>query len=461
MKAAFSRSSDVFAWLARFIAEDHGQNQKSYQLARFQTLTRLAGYPERGRDAVHIAGSKGKGSVTGMITAMLEASGQDAARYTSPHVSSYQERITRGNRFFDEQIYTDTGNELRELIDSLLRPGTAAYAAWRAAEGGGETPGFFELLTLYFFMTARRAACSVMVVETGIGGRLDSTNVIDPLVSVITEIELEHTDILGTSIEAIASEKAGIIKPGRPVVLMEQEEAALRVFRHTAAEKQSSLIYFPEHAEARNIAAGKDGSTFTLAFKNSRFFSAPLDITLRIPGEVQIKNAGLAVLAAKTAYPELRPDAAARGLAAFSLPARFERIQDAPPVIIDGAHTPVSIKYCAGTFTDLYGKGGILIFGCAARKDARNMAEILAGEFSKIVITTPGGFRSSEPEQVYGIFREILSARNLRSRTELVFIRDTGEAIARMLAWGRETGLPALSAGSFYLAAEIRNTVIC
>ncbi|MDR1909993.1 MAG: tetrahydrofolate synthase [Spirochaetaceae bacterium] len=453
--APFSSSAGVFDWIARFITADQGQVIRSLTLDRFEMLTSLAGNPERCAPVIHIAGSKGKGSVTGMITGMLEAWGLRAARYTSPHVSAYQERITLGNRFFDEAVYIAAGETLRGVVESLALPGNPARAYYEE-----EPPNFFELMTLYFFLVTRLARCDVMVVETGIGGRLDSTNVVDPLVSVITEIEAEHTEVLGTTLAAIAGEKAGIIKKGRPLILMEQEDEALEVFRKAAAEKDSPLIYFPENAEIRDLNVHREGTSFTLSVRNGNLFPAPLELSLGIPGEVQAKNAGLAALAVRSAFPGIGEEAVVRGLKTFSLPARFERIQDDPVLIIDGAHTPVSTRYCTRTFTSLYGRGGILIFGCAARKDARSMAQTLAPEFSRILITTPGGVKMSNPEQVYETFREILAGQSPAGRpAELLLISDTGEAIAKALQLGRETGLPALGIGSFYLAAEIRNAV--
>jgi dihydrofolate synthase/folylpolyglutamate synthase len=454
-KAAFTGSTGVFAWLSRFINLGRGQTFKSFRLDRMGALTALAGHPEKCAPVIHVAGSKGKGSVTGMISAILEAEGFKTARYTSPHVSEYRERIMRGNTFFPESLYAEAGNELREVTEALGK--SRGSSLFDPREPNGEEPTFFELLTLYFFLCARKARCQVMVLETGMGGRLDATNIVEPLVSVITLIELEHTEYLGPTIAAIAGEKAGIIKPGRPLILAEQEEEALDVFKTRCGQKDSPLIYFPDTAEMEKAEISREGTAFTLAFKKPGFFDSPLELFLPVPGEIQGKNAGLAILAAKTAFPALGETAVRQGLEGFRLPARFEEITRDPPLVIDGAHTRRSMKECAATFTRLYGEGGVLIFGCAAGKDAGSMAEILLPHFSVIVITTPGTYKKSDPAGLYAIFREGLSktARG-PGEEDLLFIPETGRAILKAAELGRERGLPVLGTGSFYLAAEIR-----
>ncbi|MDR1411488.1 MAG: tetrahydrofolate synthase, partial [Spirochaetaceae bacterium] len=288
--APFTCSSQVFDWLSRFINIDRGQSVKSFRLDRTELLCEIAGHPERSSPSIHVAGSKGKGSVTGMITAILAERGMRVARYTSPHVSEYRERITLGNDFLDESVYAAAGEELRAIADSLKDPAKPGYALFNGGLEDGEEPTFFELLTLYFFLCARRAKCDVMVVETGIGGRLDSTNVVDPLVSVITSIELEHTEFLGSTIEAIAREKAGIIKRGRPLVLLDQDTEALEIFKKAVAEKKSPLIYLPESAQINSLRYNKEGTSFSLQLRQDGMGAESLELFIPIPGVIQGKN---------------------------------------------------------------------------------------------------------------------------------------------------------------------------
>jgi dihydrofolate synthase / folylpolyglutamate synthase len=401
----------------------------------------IAGNPERCAPCIHIAGSKGKGSVTGMTASILEASGLRTARYMSPHISDFRERISLGNSFFEEPVYCAAGDELRDMAENKIP--AAKISLFDPSDEEGEAPTFFELLTLYFFLCAKHGGCDAMVVETGMGGRLDCTNITSSAVSVITLIELEHTAFLGKTISAIAGEKAGIIKAGKPVVLARQPPEALDVFRKKAAEKNSPLFYFPEIAAIDNLNVNTNGTDFLLKFKGE---NDPQSFSIPIPGAIQAENAGLAVLALKYFDKNINYDTIRRGLSSVKIPARFEKIAYMPPLIIDGAHTPESASLCADTFCSLYGEGGILLFGCAADKDAASMAELLLPRFSQIIITMPGTFRISNPEKVYGAF----------SSNKTTLIKDTGEAIRQTLELSQEKKLPVLCTGSFYLASEVK-----
>jgi dihydrofolate synthase/folylpolyglutamate synthase len=411
-------------------------------------LTQLAGNPHKRAPSIHIAGSKGKGSVTGMSAAMLAKAGYRAARYMSPHVIDIRERICLNNSYFDENVYCAAGNELLDITERLP---LAANPLFDPTAPDGCEPTYFELLTLFFFLCAKHGNCDVMVVETGMGGRLDSTNVLDPLVSVITLIELEHTGFLGDTIEKIAAEKAGIIKNGRPFVLAKQNEEALEVFKKTTIEKNSPFFYFPEIAEISNLKITPEGTDFTLSFKPS-LFPAPLSLSIPVPGKVQAENAALAIAAVKTAFPQIGEEAIRQGLNNLKIPARFERI--APLFIIDGAHTPESLALAIETFCFLYGEGGVLIFGCAADKDAAAMARTAHSHFAKIIITTPGTFKASNPPQVY----EAFAAQAGREKTEL--IADTRKAVRAAQEFAAGKNLPILGTGSFYLVSEIRKIIL-
>ncbi|MDR2182073.1 MAG: hypothetical protein LBN92_05270, partial [Treponema sp.] len=225
----FTRSGEVYRWIADFANLERGMGGRPgehFKLDRMRQLARLAGHPENSAPVIHVAGSKGKGSVTAMIAAILDKAGMKTARYLSPHVSSWRERIGSAGGAFPEEVYVAAGNELRE-IEAARRNGAERPAFGPAKHGGadggyagaGGEPTFFELATLYFFLCARTAGAEIMAVETGLGGRLDATNIVDPLASVITLIETEHTEYLGNTPEQIAGEKAGIIKRGKPLFL--------------------------------------------------------------------------------------------------------------------------------------------------------------------------------------------------------------------------------------------------
>jgi dihydrofolate synthase/folylpolyglutamate synthase len=233
--------------------------------------------------------------------------------------------------------------------------------------------------------------------------------------------------------------------------LAKQSKEALEVFKKTAIEKDSPLFYFPETAEISNLKISPAGTDFTLSFRPS-LFPTPLSLSIPVPGRVQAENAALAIAAVKTAFPQIGENAVRQGLNNLKIPARFEQI--APLFIIDGAHTPESLALAIETFCYLYGEGGVLIFGCAADKDAAAMAETAHSRFAKIIITTPGTFKASNPSQVY----EAFAARAGREKTELV--ADTREAVLTAKEFAAGKNLPVLGTGSFYLVSEIRKIIL-
>jgi len=448
--------------------------EEHFKLDRIRCLAVLAGHPELCAPVVHIAGSKGKGSVAAMTASILEAAGTKTARYMSPHVNDWRERICRGDgSFFPEKTYLEAGAELRNIYERYrklppildkqpnFQPGSPVFS--------GE-PTFFELVTLLFFLCARLDECKAMVVETGLGGRLDATNIVNPAVSVITVIEREHTEYLGTALASIAVEKAGIIKQGRPVVVAEQKPEVLEVLQQYATKNAAPFLYLPQCAETREIHIHEGGTDFTLDLRAdftpdsqtictqpgrsfTRRFSVP------IPGRTHAANAALALLALTTAFPLVSEESMERGLAATSLPARFEKIRADPPFIIDGAHTPLSVAQCAETFCQLYGKGGILLFGCAADKDPQAMAAILLPCFEQCIITAPGSFRASDPAAVYSAF--LAESARQKGRVSIACIPDTKAAMEETLRLAEEAKRPVLCCGSFYLAAEVRRVHGC
>ncbi|MFA6504515.1 MAG: Mur ligase family protein [Treponemataceae bacterium] len=431
---------DVFGWIDGFINFERGQTSKSFRLDRTELLARLAGNPELSYPTIHVAGSKGKGSTTTMIASVLDAAGMKTGLYVSPHIVDYRERVGLWNGPFSEEIYEAAGDELKAILDQALSPGHFMP--------GDEEPTFFELMTMLFFLSCRRAGCVAAAVETGMGGRLDSTNIVMPLASVITPIELEHTEYLGNTIAAIAGEKAGIIKQGRPLILAPQKEEALAVFKARARETGSLVRYLPEQTSITRVGVDRDGTAARIEFTDRKLYSRPLDLRLRLVGEIQASNAALAALAVRVAFPDIPDAAVIAGLERATLPARFERVSDRPLVIVDGAHTEASAKLAANTFTTLYGEGGLLLFGCALGKDVAAMARILAPNFSRVIVTKPGDFKKSIPEEAFRAFSAY------HDHVEL--IENTTKAVEYAFGIALGQNLPLLVTGSFYLAALAR-----
>jgi dihydrofolate synthase/folylpolyglutamate synthase len=303
-------------------------------------------------------------------------------------------------------------------------------------------PNTFELLTLLAFCYFRAGQCETVVVETGIGGRLDATNLVDPELCLITPIELEHTDVLGDTLAAIAREKAGIFKSGKPVFSAPQTEEVRFELQAAAERTGSPIVFLDDRLESFSARCSAEGTEMRFALTGDREIS----YRLALIGTVQAENAALVHLAVQNVLPQLLP-ALESGFATARLPARMEVLRRDPPVVLDGAHTPRSVRIVLDTFTELFGPDGVLLFAAAAGKKIPQMAEILGPAFREIVVTTPGSFRESNAREVHGAFRGYNSSTLL--------IPDTARALSRARALAG-ADKPLLVTGSFYLAGLVR-----
>ena len=438
-KRRFTSSDGLFDYLMGFVNVEKGQKTE-FKLDRMRWLCSELGDPQESYATIHVAGSKGKGSVSTMAARILQAAGYRTGLYTSPHILRWKERISLAGDEMPEELLLAAAGEVVPLVDGI--------PAERFP--GGELPTYFELTTLIGFCAFRTAGCERVVVETGLGGRLDSTNVVSPRASVITPIELEHTEWLGDTIPLIASEKAGIIKAGRPCYTSAQRPEAREVFARTCAERGCELREAPLLAPAGEIRVGPEGTSALLRFAPGSALAARLggSLAVRSPlvGELQAGNMALALLAA--AETDLRVDAAAavEGLARASLPARFQVLPGNPPVVLDGAHTPNSVAATLASFEALFPGPKALLFACAHDKRHDELAAILAPRFEQVTVTTPGSFKQSDPEAVRASFTAAAPGTAL--------VRETGAAIDLALGRARAAGLPLLVTGSFYLCAE-------
>ena len=438
----FASSEDVFAYLMGFVNVEKGQKTE-FKLDRMLFLAALVGNPHLGRLTIHVAGSKGKGSVSTMAANILGAAGLKTGLYTSPHILRWKERIALSDGEMPEATLIAAMEEILPFVEG------------KPAEffPGAELPTYFELTTLVAFCAFRAQGCAAQVIEVGLGGRLDSTNIVDPDVSAITPIELEHTQFLGDTIGKIAFEKAGIIKHGKPVCLARQKDEALAVFRTRVAESQSSLRLVGADIDARDTIISPSGTSCRLvagpdaeATLKALLESGGLEVQSPIIGAVQAQNMALATMAAACALPGLTRRDVVRGLAAAKLPARFELVRASPPVVLDGAHTPESVRLTVDTALTLFPGPKVLLFACAYDKRHAEMATLLAPHFDAIVVTKPGTFKASDPKAVYASFAALRPDARLEEDTAAALALAAGEAESR--------GAALLVTGSFYLCAE-------
>jgi dihydrofolate synthase/folylpolyglutamate synthase len=433
--ALFADSAAVYEYLNRFLNFERKLDPKEYRLDRMLGLRELFGRPDEAYKVIHVAGSKGKGSTATMIAAIMELHEGPVGLFTSPHLIDFTERIAVDGRPVDTSILLACATTLAERMAGKLPDDFP----------GGETPTYFELLTMLGFLCFKEAGCKRAVIEVGLGGRLDSTNVVVPEVCVITPIELEHTELLGDTIPKVAAEKAGIIKTGVPVFSSATRPEALEVFRNTAARLDAPLFVLDEEAELRKVQIGAGGTTFTVEYADKSLFPDVLTLQTPMIGLVQARNAALAALVTRNLGVSL--EHLQQGLAHSRLRARFEIVQGDPVVVLDGAHTPDSVGACAADFSVIFPGGGLLLFGCAKDKQARPLAKKLAAGFSRVIVTKPGTFKESDVEAIaQGFIEEGFQVR---------VMEDTQTGLQTALAEASAANLPLLVCGSFYLCAEM------
>jgi dihydrofolate synthase/folylpolyglutamate synthase len=400
-------------------------------------LVKEFGFPYRSYVTIHVAGTKGKGSTASFIAGALTAHGYKTGLYTSPHVMSYMERFSISGFPVDESLVIEQVDRIREKVSLLIE----------ADRSGVFPPTTFELLTLLAFLCFREAGCSHAVFEVGLGGRLDATNVIEPVASLITPIDLEHTDILGKTMEAIAAEKAGIIKPRIPVFSGFQKKEVRSVFEKISKEREAPLFFLEDEIERMTSVTSLDGTRVSLNLKGRK----QTDLGLSLLGDFQADNAALASLAINRVFPEVSDDEVKKGFLSVALPGRMEVVSTEPPIVLDGAHTPLAVQRLIESFSKLFPEKGILVFGSVTGKDFRHMAEILSPFFKTIIVSRPDTERGSDPEAVFSTFKSMTD--------DCILEIDPGLAVKKAMV-ASDGKLPILVTGSFYLVEPIRKMLI-
>ncbi|MDR2699134.1 MAG: bifunctional folylpolyglutamate synthase/dihydrofolate synthase [Candidatus Methanoplasma sp.] len=406
---------DPFSWL--YSLSLHGMK---LGLGNTKDLLRRLGDPQLSMRHIHVGGSDGKGSISSCVASILISSGIRTGLYTSPHIEEFGERITVNGEKMTRSEAEKVMNAVRDSV--------------KAMEADGMFPTFFEAATAAAFLHFRNKGVEYAVIEVGMGGRLDSTNVIIPEVSVIGNISMEHEEFLGDTIEKIAFEKAGIIKPGVPCVTL-NKDPAFGVLKKTAEERGAPIIRIdPEEI----VIEAMSGTSTTFLYKRERY-------EVSIPGSRQAGNASMAIEAVSKleTYGQCIRCNIRKGLRDIRWPCRLEKIPGLP-VIMDVTHTAAGSAALAEDVSALYGRVDIVI-GMLKDKDARSAAENLSKVSGRVFISGLGSERSADPEAL----REIFSRRF----PETVVCESVSEAMDRAMR-SREDGRNILVTGSFHTAEE-------
>ena len=397
-------------------------------------LTAALGHPERAYPIVHVAGTNGKGSVVAMLEGALRASGHRTGRYTSPHLIHLEERFA-----------VDGHPVEPSELDRALLVVRRELAARADRSPDLPEPTYFEATTAAAFEILRAAAVDVAVIEVGLGGRFDATNVVSPVISVITSVDFDHEAHLGTTRAAIAGEKAGIIKPGVPVVVGPLEADALEIVTSTAAGLGSPVHQVDRECQWESRTTG-DGRR-EARFQTARGTYGP--VTLGLRGAHQVRNAAVAIVAleqlAAAGLPVAR-EAIVSGLADADWPGRLQVVTLADRhVTIDGAHNPAGARALADYLREAHPAGLPIVFGVMADKAIDPMIEALAPLARPLVVTDAPGRRAASAAA--------LTVRALRYLTQELVIAEPDIGRALEAAW-RHGGEIAV-AGSLYLAGNV------
>ena len=384
---------------------------RTYNLRRMRRLVAALGHPERAFRSLHVAGTKGKGSVAHMAEAILREAGYRTGLYTSPHLVDMLERIRVGGRAVSRTDFVWAMNRMGPHLRRLR-------------------PTYFETMTAAAFLLFARRRVDYAVIEVGLGGRLDATNVIVPVACAITTVDYDHTDKLGTTLGAIAREKAGIVKPGVPVVISPQRPAALREIRRHAR---------PYRPPVRRLRRSGTVVDFTVEGAGGRAYRCRLDVL----GDHQAANAATAVALVEAAGARVSPGQVRRALGGVRLPGRIEVLGKRPWIVVDTAHNPVAARALAAALRRLPRRRLILVFGASADKDFGSMLRAVLPEADVAIFTRARTPRAADPGAL---------ARRAGT-TPAVLVPD----VARALAVGRALAGPSdalVVTGSFYVAGE-------
>jgi dihydrofolate synthase/folylpolyglutamate synthase len=410
-----------------------------FKLGRMRQLLEVLGNPHEQVKCVHVAGTNGKGSTVAMVSAMLQACGYAVGQYISPHLVDVRERVTINGAMPSEADFLD-----------LTR---------RVAKAAGKLPfepTFFELMTALSFVHFAEQAVDIAVIEVGLGGRLDCTNVITPLVSIVTSIDLDHTRILGKDVKSIAREKAGIFKSGVPALAFEPQPEVEAVFREVAAQVGAPLMIVNKDIEfsSRFCTTPDLGAHTRVCFytRTTRLEHLPVPL----PGEHQAANCGLALAAIdvlKSAGFACPDDKVSLGLMETKIRGRMDLIAERPRILVDGAHNPASVgtlMRCVGAHVPY--DSMVCIFGCCRDKDLAGLLDKVHLGADKVIFTRAAGTpRAADPTELQRMFAE-------RSGKMSQVARSLSEALdVAMRAVGREDLICVT--GSFYLVGEAMRLV--
>ena len=446
----YNESVRYLLTLGRELASPQQARAAKFDLHNIRAICERMGHPERRFASVHIAGTNGKGSTAAMLASIIQAAGVRCGQaaglrsglYTSPHLLRINERIRLNGVDISDEEFAVSFTRVLMIIEELLASGTLAAH-----------PTYFECVTAIAFDAFARAGTDLAVIEVGLGGRLDSTNVIVPEVAVITQIDFDHENLLGHSIEEIAAEKAGIIKQGAWVVSAAENPAAKKVIRQRSNEQGAHLVEIDEAGRVLDVSA-KDGRYRFRVMLSDRLgpgAASEMEIAVPLAGRFQIRNALAAAAAARFLAQRgfaISDRAIVTGIESVRWPGRLERLQESPAVYLDGTHNPSGAREVLAFWREhLAGRRIHLIYGAMRDKAIDEVAGLLFPRATTVILT-----QSPQPRSLSA---EALAQMTSHLATNLEVIREPGAALERALEIAQRDEV-IFATGSLYLVGDLR-----
>jgi dihydrofolate synthase/folylpolyglutamate synthase len=423
--------------------EDLGHELRGvrFRLETIESVLARLGAPHLKYGTAIVAGTNGKGSTAAFLSSIVQQAGYRTGLYTSPHLIRVNERIRLDGFEVSDAHLARAITEVREAVEELVAKGVLE-----------SPPSFFEFLTATAFVHFARAEAEFVVLEVGMGGRLDATNVTRPRVAVITQIDFDHQEYLGSTLAEIAGEKAGVIKHGQLVVSAASHPEASEVIRRRSLEMNAPLIEVARHCGVTNLKSSHGRYSFDFTIGGERFEG----LTSPLAGRFQVDNAAAAVVAAwhlgREGMNRITHDAVLEGLRRTSWPGRIETICTSPEFLLDGAHNPAGAREIADfARVHLAGRKLRLVYGSMKDKAIGEISELLWPLAEEIYLTEPHHARAASPEEILALARH---------RPKSLIIESTAvRAAARALAASAPEDV-VLAAGSLFLVGEIKRGIL-
>ncbi len=417
-------------------------------LERIERLMELLGNPHRRLKFIHVAGTNGKGSTCAYLSSVLQRGGYDVGTFTSPYITKFTNRFQYNGSDIEEEDLLKLANQLKPHVEAIASTDLGS-------------PTMFEVSTaLAILYYATVTYPDYVVWETGLGGRLDVTNIIHPVISIITNVGHDHMDRLGDTLSAIAAEKAGIIKAGIPVVSAVTQPEVVEVVKRIASEKKSSLYLLGEQFQVTELSVSENEQSF----RYEGLFRTIDDLKITLSGIHQQMNAAVAVMALEVLrqYNALviEDEVLAEGLRTTAWPGRMEMVQSQPRILIDGAHNPEGAEMLADTLKNTYSYDRLhIMMGMLENKNHKDTFKHILPLVDTLIITEPNYRMKKDAEQLAEMIDQLREQLPEESAFELIIEKDWQAALNRLQQLTGEKDLGVVT-GTLYLIADVRSRLL-